>query len=48
VEAVVERFCEITHLQAFTARGAVEGHRADAGCCLGAAAHAPAAAAPSA
>ena len=38
VEAVVERFCEITHLQAFTARGAVDGHRSDAGCCLGAAA----------
>ena len=37
VEAVVERFCEITHLQAFTARGEVPGHRRDAACCLGAA-----------
>jgi radical SAM protein with 4Fe4S-binding SPASM domain len=36
-EAVVERFCEITHLQAFTARGEVPGHRRDAACCLGAA-----------
>ena len=42
VEAVVERFCEITHLQAFTARGAVDGHRRDASCCLGPAARAAA------
>ena len=35
VEAVVESFCRITHLQAFTARGDVPGHRRDAGCCLG-------------
>jgi len=37
VEAVVERFCEITHAQVFTARGEVPGHRRDASCCLGAA-----------
>jgi radical SAM protein with 4Fe4S-binding SPASM domain len=35
VEAVVERFCEITHLQVFTARAHVPGHRRDASCCLG-------------
>jgi radical SAM protein with 4Fe4S-binding SPASM domain len=33
-EAVVERFCEITHAQAFTARDDVPGHRRDASCCL--------------
>ena len=37
VEAVVERFCEITHLQAFGVRDDVPGHRRDASCCLGAA-----------
>lgn len=35
VEAVVERFCEITHAQVFTARADVPGHRRDASCCLG-------------
>jgi radical SAM protein with 4Fe4S-binding SPASM domain len=37
VEAVVESFCEITHLQVFTARDEVPGHRRDASCCLGSA-----------
>jgi radical SAM protein with 4Fe4S-binding SPASM domain len=35
LESVVERFCEITHAQAFAARGDVPGHRRDAACCLG-------------
>lgn len=35
VESVVERFCEITHVQVFTARADVPGHVRDASCCLG-------------
>jgi radical SAM protein with 4Fe4S-binding SPASM domain len=34
-ESPIARFCEIAHRRAFAAMGAVDGHRADASCCLG-------------